>query len=171
MRRMDAAAARVVVVNGRGGASEVEAVRPGIEVGATVRASRAYATTRKSPRSGVASDGVAQACDKEGSGQRGVRGDVAGDRQRCARVNRVRCRAALGIVSNVPWDAGGASCSRCRSAVEARCTSGVWRGIAGGFAVCVGGVRCRAAWGHGIPAMVCTVRRSVRTSANGGVLP
>ncbi|KAJ7355196.1 hypothetical protein DFH08DRAFT_1076384 [Mycena albidolilacea] len=43
MRRMDAAVAR-------GAASEVEAVRPGIEVGATVRASRAYATTRKSPR-------------------------------------------------------------------------------------------------------------------------
>ncbi|KAJ7325799.1 hypothetical protein DFH08DRAFT_816878 [Mycena albidolilacea] len=76
----------VVVVNGRGGASEVEAVRPGIEVGATVRASRAYATTRKSPRSGVTCDSVAQACDvacyNEGSGQRGVRRDVTRDRQR-----------------------------------------------------------------------------------------
>jgi hypothetical protein len=39
MRRMDAPVAR-------GAASEVEAVRRGIEVGATVRALRAYATTR-----------------------------------------------------------------------------------------------------------------------------
>ncbi|KAJ7795167.1 hypothetical protein B0H14DRAFT_114491 [Mycena olivaceomarginata] len=83
------------------------------------------------------------------------------DRWRCARVSRVRCRAALGIVPNVLWDAGGASCSRYARRWRARCTSGVWRGIASGFTVCISEVRCRAAWGHGVPATVCTVRRSV----------
>jgi hypothetical protein len=153
---------RAVVVNGRGGASEVEAVWPGIEVGAMVRASRAYATTRKSPRSGVACDGVAQAgdvtCYSEGSGHRGVRRDVMRDRQCCARVNRVRWRAALGIVSNVPWDAGGVSCSRYCSAVEIAVYERVWRGDRQWFH------RVRqwgALSGDVISATVCTVRRSV----------
>ncbi|KAJ7858275.1 hypothetical protein B0H14DRAFT_3864438 [Mycena olivaceomarginata] len=45
--------------------------------------------------------------------------------------------------------------------VETRCMSGVWWGLSAGFTVCVSGVRCRAAWGHGVPATVCTVRCSV----------
>jgi hypothetical protein len=44
---------------------------------------------------------------------------------------------------------------------RARRTRGVWQGIASDFTVCVSGVRCRAAWGHGVPATVCTVRHSV----------
>jgi hypothetical protein len=68
----------------------------------TVRRS-ACDITRDGPRSGVA-----RACDiaryNERSGQRGVRGDVTKDHRRCARVSRVRCRAALGIVPNVLWD-------------------------------------------------------------------
>ncbi|KAJ7275119.1 hypothetical protein C8J57DRAFT_1313656, partial [Mycena rebaudengoi] len=115
MRRMDAAAARAVVVDGLGAASEVEAVRRGMEVGDTVRASCACATTHGD----IACGGVARACDvardNERSGQRDVRGDVTRDRQRCCRIraSRVRCRAARGIggcVPNVPWDTGGASC-------------------------------------------------------------
>ncbi|KAJ7862937.1 hypothetical protein B0H14DRAFT_3444430 [Mycena olivaceomarginata] len=54
---------RVVVVDGRGASSEVEVVRRRIEVADTVRASRAYATTHDSPRSGATSGGVARACD------------------------------------------------------------------------------------------------------------
>jgi hypothetical protein len=54
---------RAVAVDSRGAVSEVEAVRRGIEVGDTVRASRACATTRDSPRSGVACGGIARACD------------------------------------------------------------------------------------------------------------
>ncbi|KAJ7812485.1 hypothetical protein B0H14DRAFT_1454166 [Mycena olivaceomarginata] len=107
--------------------------------------------------------GVARACDvardSARSGQRGVRGAVAGDRRRCARVGRVRCRAALGLVPNVSWDAGHARDTARRW--RARCTSGLWRGIASGFTLCGSRLRCRAARGHGVPATVCTVRHSV----------
>jgi hypothetical protein len=64
MRRMDASAARAVVsVDGLAAASEVEAVRRGMEVGDTVRASRASTTTRDSARNGITCDGVARACE------------------------------------------------------------------------------------------------------------
>ncbi|KAJ7203709.1 hypothetical protein C8J57DRAFT_1407811 [Mycena rebaudengoi] len=87
---------------------EVEAVRRGMEVGDTVQASCACATTHGD----IACGGVARACDvardNERSGQRDVRGDVTRDRQRCCRIRA--SRGIGGCVPNVPWDTGGASC-------------------------------------------------------------
>jgi hypothetical protein len=136
-RSYTAAARAVVSVDGLGAASE--ATRYGRRAPALPLAITLAVVSLVMLSLGLATSLVIMS-----SGQRGVRGGVTRDRQRCrcTRTSRECCRVALriwGLCFQCPMERWWASCLRYRlqqrAQWRARCTSGVWQRIASGFAV------------------------------------